>query len=563
MTNNGVQPTVGVDLPLARTMCKTFGPIDNPPSQNSSEPGTASSSKTPVSNPQPSNASPTNQSANPTTTATGKPPVPTSTSATSPTSTVFLPVKAIHYKDWSPTSLGLFRELSWAVVAGTHIQATQNASTITELKCPADDIGNVVFSKTSSLSCDVVGEGLDKIATLRLENAQDATDTDTADGAVTVSGDPTKAKVTFPLAKLGNLNKPAYKVYAVTTTGVETFANQTLHFSLNPFESDLTPASADPNKQATIQFTVKGFHLDKVGKIELFEGTYSKTAKPFLSYDPDPGSSANQLSFTLKSTDDDLKKKATGTSGLTLQVAFTVKNSTTAITSDSIKLQSASTSAPGALTVSPKSLSFGEQNIGSVGSKDVQLVAGTLELKDLSVEITGKDAKVFSVKNTCSVTLQPNGKCTVSVKFSPKAAGDFAASLTINYNDGTSKQAESVNIMGKAADAVSDAVSLSPKNMDFGTQIKGVASSVKTVTLTNSGAVPLSGFKVTLSSPGAGSFNQSNKCGDTVEPGKKCELEITFKPAAVGKISTTLNVSYMVSDKKHTQSLRIVGAGKD
>src|SRR5208282_5105950 len=99
--------------------------------------------------------------------------------------------------------------------------------------------------KTGTLSCEVTGEGLDKVATLRLRNAQDATDTDTADGTVTVSGDASKAKVTFQIPKLGGLEKPAYKVYMVSTTGVESFANQTLHFDLNPFVTELSPASFD------------------------------------------------------------------------------------------------------------------------------------------------------------------------------------------------------------------------------------------------------------------------------------------------------------------------------
>jgi hypothetical protein len=566
---NPAPEDVGIDLGAARTMCRTFGKIDTPPAQNKPAPVVSNSSNTAASNQannQPSNAGNVENSSNVgnvETTATGKPPAPNSASPAPPSSSVFLSVDQVRYRNWSPTSLAIFRELTWAVVAGTHIQQTQNTSTITELKCPTDDVGNIVLGKTSSISCDVTGESLDKIAVLRLENAQDATDTDTADGTVTVSGDPTKAKVTFQVSKLGNLTKSAYKVYAVTTTGVESFANQTLHLSFNPFESDLNPTSMDPNKQASTQFTVKGFHLDKVDKIELFEGSYSKTAKPLLQYPPDTGASANQLSFTIKSTDDDLKAKASGTSGSELGVAFTVKNSSTVIPADSIKLQSTSGAAAAGASFSLKSLAFGQQNVGSATSKDLQLAASASELTGLSVEITGTDAKVFAVTNSCSSTLAAKDKCTISVKFAPKTAGQFTANLEASYNSGGSKETQSVSITGKSVAKASDGVSLTPNNLNFGTQTKGTASDAKVVTITNSGTAPLSGCDAALSGPNSNNFSQSGHCGGVLQVGQKCELQIIFKPTIIGSLSATLRVTYLISDKKSTQTLRIVGTGKE
>jgi len=315
---------VGIDLSAARELCRTYGAVAA--ASSAAAPSSASAGQPSASEP-----APTNPTANQSSGRSGK-------------SSTVLSVAAVPYRKWSPIALSIFRELSWAVVAGAHILETQNQSAITELKCPMDDLGNVLFNKTGTVSCDVTGEGLDKIATLRLRDAQDATDTDTADGPVTVSGDPTKAKVTFQLSKVGNLNKPAYRIYAVTTTGVETFANQTIHLDLNPFETDVNPTVADPTKQTSMQFTLKGFHLDRIAKVELFEGSYGKDTKPLLSYDPDPGATANQASFTLKSSDDDFKKKAGESSGEQLQIVFLVKNSTAVTPADSIKLQSQASS---------------------------------------------------------------------------------------------------------------------------------------------------------------------------------------------------------------------------
>jgi hypothetical protein len=427
---------VGIDLDAARNLCGTYGTVVSPPPPG----GSSQSGGTPAAQ----QTTPTPESA----------PIQGSSGSNqwqTPAPTV-LSVTAVPYRRWSPIALGIFRELAWAVVAGAHIQETQNQSAITELKCPTDDLGNLQFNKAGTLSCDLTGEGLDKIATLRLRNAQDATDTDTADGTLTVSGDPTKAKVTFQLSKLGNLNKPAYKVYAVTTTGVETFANQTVHLSLNPYETDVTPAGpVDPSKEASIQYTMKGFHLDKVAKINLYEGGYDANTnpKPLVTYDPAPGVTANQLIFTLKSADDDLKKKAETSSGLKLQIAFTPKNSSSIIPNeDSITFQSTAAAPPAAVSLNSKSLTFDPQTSGTTSPVKSVTLSSPEALTDFVVKITGAGANSFAQKNTCGSQLAVNGKCTVTVMFKPSAVGRFTATLEITYKAGEAPQTKSVSLAG-------------------------------------------------------------------------------------------------------------------
>src|SRR5208282_5898350 len=118
----------------------------------------------------------------------------------------------------------------FAVVSGIHIQeASQTKPALTGVNCPEDKLGNVDFSKQSgdAISCDIAGQNLDQVAKLRLRNAQDATDSKTAEGTVTVNGDNTSAKVSFPLSQIGPLDKPAYKVYTVTKDSVEDGGGQT------------------------------------------------------------------------------------------------------------------------------------------------------------------------------------------------------------------------------------------------------------------------------------------------------------------------------------------------
>jgi hypothetical protein len=57
------------------------------------------------------------------------------------------------------------------------------------------------------------------------------------------------------------------------------------------------------------------------------------------------------------------------------------------------------------------------------------------------------------------------------------------------------------------------AVSLSPTNLDFGTQATGTTSGARTATLTNVGGAPLSLGGIAVSGPNSTEFAQTNTCG--------------------------------------------------
>jgi hypothetical protein len=549
---------LGIDLDTARELCRQYGTHATPPEENQSQsPSTADQASAQAKPPastgqtsgQPQSSATTGQTA-------GKAPALSTSPGQQPGPTV-LSVKPVHYKNWSPISLSIFRELAWAVVAGVHIQEAQIQSTITQLNCPVDELGNIQFNKTGTLSCDITGEGLDKVATLRLRNAKDATDTDTADGPVTVSGDPTKAKVTFQLSKLGSLNQPAYKVYAVTTTGVETYANQTLHYDLNPYVADLSPTTADPNKQTSIPFTLKGYHLDKIAKVQLFENAYASGKSPVVEYALDSGATAAQAAFTVKSADDDLKKKAGEGSGETLAVGLTVKNvAGNPVIAGTITLQSKST-----VSVSLEALTFGAQNLHTTSAeKDVTLTnAGTGALTDFKVDISGTDSSSFEA-NACGDSVAKGDKCVINVKFTPASAGKLTATLDISYAVDGARQSQSVSLTGTGKSATG--ASLSMKAVTFKPRPIGTASSPSTVTMSNSGTSQLTDLKAKISGTGVTSFSESNTCKDSIAGGAKCQFTLEFTPKAKGKLTATLDIDYNVDGAKQSQSVSLAGTGE-
>lgn len=102
------------------------------------------------------------------------------------------------------------------------------------------------------------------------------------------------------------------------------------------------------------------------------------------------------------------------------------------------------TDAP-AVTLSPTSASFGNQNIGSASpAQKVTLTnSGTLPLSISSIAFTGANAGDFAQTNTCpsgSSTLASKATCTISVTFTPTAAGARSANLTLTDNAADSPQ---------------------------------------------------------------------------------------------------------------------------
>ncbi|HEY1704552.1 MAG TPA: choice-of-anchor D domain-containing protein [Trebonia sp.] len=83
-----------------------------------------------------------------------------------------------------------------------------------------------------------------------------------------------------------------------------------------------------------------------------------------------------------------------------------------------------------ALSASPSSESFGNENVGSTGSAQSVTVSnpGTSAVSMSSVGVTGP----FGESNNCGTSLAAGASCTVSVTFTPTAAGAATGTLSVN-----------------------------------------------------------------------------------------------------------------------------------
>jgi hypothetical protein len=202
--------------------------------------------------------------------------------------------------------------------------------------------------------------------------------------------------------------------------------------------------------------------------------------------------------------------------------------------------------ANGAVTLSPNPLSFGQVEAGSSLLLSVTAAnAFSTSVPIASLTITGPFA---IATNSCGTTaLAANADCQIQVSFNPTSAGPATGVLTLVDGAGT----QSIQLSGTGLGAPTDA--LSPTSLNFAATVVGQASSPQTVTLTNSGGVPLTSISVSVSS----GFEVSNNCTTQLAANSSCSLQVQFAPVSAG----SQNGALTVSDILRTQTVALAGAG--
>lgn len=200
------------------------------------------------------------------------------------------------------------------------------------------------------------------------------------------------------------------------------------------------------------------------------------------------------------------------------------------------------------LTLTPGSVDFGTETVGSssavvnVTVSNTGTVVGGLG----AIAVSGAD---FSLRaNTCGTTLAPQTGCTVSLVFTPSVAGARTGTLSIASDAGS----QTVALTGRGQSSATDA--LSAVALTFAPQTVGSTSATQTLTLTNSGDVPLTLLSAQVLS---GDFTAVNACGPTLPAHTSCSLAVAFAPRSVGAASGVLQVT----DVQRSQTVALNGTG--
>jgi parallel beta-helix repeat protein len=195
------------------------------------------------------------------------------------------------------------------------------------------------------------------------------------------------------------------------------------------------------------------------------------------------------------------------------------------------------------VTAAPSALNFGSQADGTTSAAQTVTVSNpTSSAASVSSISASGD---FAQTNTCGSSIAANGSCTVSVTFTPTAAGIQTGSLTINAGGVT----DTVSLTGSGT-APGPVLNASPAGLSFAGTVVGSTSASQTVTITNTGttAATVSGVSVT------GAFSQTNNCTSIAVNGS-CTATVSFTPTAGGTSTGTLTVTSNANNSPTTVSL--------
>jgi hypothetical protein len=98
-----------------------------------------------------------------------------------------------------------------------------------------------------------------------------------------------------------------------------------------------------------------------------------------------------------------------------------------------------------------------------------------------------------------------------------------------------------------------------PSTLAFGSEPLNTTSAARTVTVMNTGTIPLIIKSILLSSTGPDPFSQTNTCASAVAVGGSCTISVAFDPKTAGAAQATLSVS--TGNDAGTQKIALSGTG--
>jgi Abnormal spindle-like microcephaly-assoc'd, ASPM-SPD-2-Hydin len=213
-----------------------------------------------------------------------------------------------------------------------------------------------------------------------------------------------------------------------------------------------------------------------------------------------------------------------------------------------------------AAELSPPSVNFGDITVGQSSSGKIIRVSniGNESLALNSLTVSGSDATEFIASPNCPPVLQANATCSVTVTFTPKAAGLRQASFAAADNGPGSPQ--SITFIGTGV-APESAVTLAPGSVAFASIDQGTASSPKTVSVTNSGVATLHVSSVALSGANPNDFQLMNACSGAYLENAVCTIGVTFAPLAAGLRTASIVITDDAPDSPQSVQLRGTGTG--
>jgi hypothetical protein len=287
---------------------------------------------------------------------------------------------------------------------------------------------------------------------------------------------------------------------------------------------------------------INTFHIDGADPADFSQGADCPVSPSYL---PAGASCTIYVAFTPHST---------GSKSATLQIGDNAPDSPQAVSLGGNGILA------GAISLSPSSLAFGDQLVGT--RSDAQAVtvtntgAGPVAIN--SFHLDGPDAADFGQGALCPVSpavLGPGQSCTIYVSFAPGSGGQKRASLVIGDNAPDSPQ--TVELGGNGISTPQ--VTLQPGQLSFGSVTLGTTAPSESLTLRDTGGGPLHIGSIGITGGAAADFSETSNCPATLGVGSTCTLDVSFAPAAEGTRTASLTVHDDAAGGE--QDVSLAGAG--
>jgi hypothetical protein len=215
--------------------------------------------------------------------------------------------------------------------------------------------------------------------------------------------------------------------------------------------------------------------------------------------------------------------------------------------------------AAGAITLNPASIVFPPVDVGTSSTPATTVEAsngGSQPVTFTAITVTGPFSVSTSFTNACGTgPLIAGSACPVAVTFTPTQSGAAAGALTFTDSAGT----QTVLLSGTGLAPATDG--LIPSSLTFPNTAQGQFSPPETVTVTNTGDVPLTSILFSVSGEfviaSSSSGMSTGTCTSTLAPHSSCAINVQFAPTQLGAIAGVLTIS----DSLRTQTVPLTGTG--
>jgi 6-phosphogluconolactonase (cycloisomerase 2 family) len=269
------------------------------------------------------------------------------------------------------------------------------------------------------------------------------------------------------------------------------------------------------------------------------------------------------------------KPTQAGARQATLVVADPAGPQTLPLTGNGLAAQSA-------VSLAPTTLTFASTTIGGISaSQSVVLTnSGDANLHISSILVGGQNSADFPITNSPSpsalppactaAAYAPNTSCSITIVFTPLAAGARSASIIVA--DDAPGSTQTVLLAGTAVNAATGgtgnppptaapAVAMSATSLLFISTAISTTTTEQSVTLANSGATgsSLNFTNVRIIGQNPTDFSVTNGCAASGYPqDQSCTLSVTFTPSASGPRSASLVITDNASPP--TQTIALTGS---